>query len=181
VLMVPERSLRNLADAYAIVRGAEAAAEIPSAYRDQLGGAEDALIGRMTAARREAYLGALSWYLGEINRAVTVASEVRQRLAGLGIFNSRLPRKESVLVGLSGLGVAFVLGVIVPLAGPKTPTVLWFWLPMIVYVAGFLVMLGNVLVRYPGRERRDLTDAEWAWSKLRKIFREGLKQHAAER
>jgi hypothetical protein len=181
VRRVPERTLRELADAYATVRGTEVAAEMASLYSDKLGGAEHAMIERATAGRKEAYLGALSWYLGEMRRAVAIASDVRRRLAELGIVNSRLPWKESVLAGVGGLGAAFVLGVIVPLAGPKTPTVLWFWLPMMVYVVGFLAILGNVVIRYPGRERRDLTDAEWAWSEFRRIFRDGMKKHAAGR
>jgi hypothetical protein len=74
--------------------------------------------------------------LGSPSSTVGSAEDVRRQFVQLRRFSTRLPRMELVLTGLLGLGVAFILGVFVPLVEPTSPNELWLWTPMIFTCSG---------------------------------------------
>jgi hypothetical protein len=167
-----ENTLQELAEAYAQIKGKEYTASklqrIDRATVDpgKLAEMTEAQLEKDTATAESNYTHALEWYLGELRRAVAVAGDLRRRFAELRTFTSRLPRKRVVFIGLVSVGFTFILGVVVPLASPASSKILWLWIPMILYIAGFSVLVARVVVRYPQPDPRDLTDAEAAWRDL---------------
>lgn len=89
--------------------------------------------------------GEFSQWLEFVARGFALSERVRLEHNNYKNYRSRVPRLKRILLILVPATVAFVAGVVLPLAWNDTPPAIYAWVPVLVYLLGLVALFVGVV------------------------------------